>query len=698
MVFGASESRRRPGNVALQNLRRGFTGEISVVHPTATEIDGLAVFHRVGDIPTPIDLAVVAVPASAVPQVIEQCGVAGVRAAVVLSAGFSETGGDGAALQADMLASARRYGMRLVGPNCFGVANPAIGLDTTFGVNKMRVGSIALASQSGGLGIALLAEAHRRGLGISSFVSLGNKADISGNDTLCYWAEDPATKVIALYLESFGNPRRFASLARAISPNRPIVALKGGRTEAGQRGARSHTAAMMSNDSVVDALFANGGVVRATTLEELIDVTLLFDSQPVPNGDRVAIVGNVGGPLILAADAAEARGLSVPVLSDLTQQRLREAVPNLAAAANPVDLLATVTGTQLGVVLDLLLASEEIDAIVVVTVPISAESESLGTAAQRQHAAIPVIVADMGEPPGREAPGSFPAPERAVHALSRTVEYATWCRQLRDEQCAEVGLTPRPDRSTRRRIVTAAHSDDGWMASGEAFEVLADVGVEIAPFRVVTTKAELSAAITDIGLPVVLKADAVGVIHKTEANALALGITSLAEALEAFDRFTQVFGDKLRGVLVQRKLGAGLELIVGARKSQRYGPLLLVGAGGTTAEVLGDSVTLLAPASRGDIGRAFRKLRIAPLLAGYRDRPAINLTALCELAYRVGELIAGVPELIELDINPVIANADGITAVDVRMRVDLESTGPWTLAVVAGRNDADDMDVETVST
>jgi acetate---CoA ligase (ADP-forming) len=678
VVFGASATRQRPGNVALANIRRAFHGTVSVVHPTASEVDGVHVYRRVADIVEPIDLAVIAVPAAAVPQVVDECGAAGVHAAVVLSAGFSETGAVG--LQTEMVERARRYGMRIVGPNCFGVANPSIGLDTTFGVNPMSSGSIALASQSGGLGIALLAEVARRGLGISTFVSLGNKADISGNDLLAYWADDRSTKVIVLYLESFGNPRRFASLARSISPQRPIVALKGGRTEAGQRGASSHTAALMTNDSVVDALFSNGGVVRVRTLEELIDVASLFDSQPIPNGNRVAIVGNAGGPLILAADAAEASGLAVPVLSDQLQKSIRALVLDAAATANPVDLLATVTGDQLAAVLDLIGRSNEVDSVVVVTVRVTAEIGPLGVAAHQSGLALPVIVAEMGEAPDRTAPGSFSSPERAVHALSRVLEYADWRRDLGRESDNSARALPTVNvTAARARIEAVVSSGGDWLRAESAFGVLDDLGVSVAPYRYIRTKAELADAITAVGLPVVLKADAIGVIHKSEANALARSVASLDIAITIFDRFEIDFAGRLNGVLVQREVGAGIELIVGASRSERYGALLLVGAGGTAAEVLGDRVTLLAPASPGDIVTALKQLRIAPLLAGYRDHAPVDLWALADLAYRVGLLIGETPALAELDLNPVIASNDGVAAVDVRLRVQKVDDVPTPL-------------------
>ncbi len=427
VVIGASASHDRPGNVVVRNLQRDFAGAIHVVHPTASSIEGIPAHRSIVDLPDQVDLAIVAVPAAAVPGLIDDCGTAGIRSAVILSAGFTETGTVGARLEAEVLARARRHGMRIVGPNCFGVAVPAIGLDTTFGTVPITSGSIAFGSQSGGLGIALLAEVARRGLGVSSFVSLGNKLDVSSNDLLCYWANDPSTRVIALYLESFGNSRKFARLARSISPERPIVALKGGRTNAGSRGAQSHTAALATDDRIVDALFNHGGVIRAHTIEELIDVVAVLDRQPLPQGDRVVVIGNAGGPLILAADAAEASHLVVPQLSAQLQTEIRRLVTDAASTANPVDLLATVTNAQLESVIDLVVSSGEADAIAVVTVQVGTPIAAAQDVVQTRH--LPVVVAAMGAEGYSRVPGVFTAPERAIHALSRVVEYAAWRRQ-----------------------------------------------------------------------------------------------------------------------------------------------------------------------------------------------------------------------------------------------------------------------------
>ena len=661
VVIGASAGRVRPGNVVVRNLRATFSGGLSVVHPTAATIEGLDAYGSIADVPGPVDLVVVATAASTVAQVIDDCGAAGVRAAVILSAGFSETGAGGAALEAEVLARARDHGMRLVGPNCFGVANPALGMDTTFGSIAMRPGSIAFGSQSGGLGIALLSEVSRRGLGISSFVSLGNKADVSGNDLLCYLSRDPSTKVIALYLESFGNPRKFARLTRLISRDRPIVALKGGRSESGQRGARSHTAALTTNDKVVDALFAHGGVIRARTLEEMVDIVALIDEQSVPRGRRVAIVGNAGGPLILAADAADTSGLTVPVLPDRVQQAIHQIVPDAAATANPVDLLATVTPVQIASVVELLAASGVVDSIVVVTVQLGAASVSVP---RPQSGAIPVVTVSMGS----ESGAMFSSPERAVQALSRAADHHEWLVGQSPDAISTDDVAA--DDAAGAAIAGARLHDqaDGWLDMATTFATLVDLGVPVPMFDVLHDRIETAAAFEHCGPSAVMKADAVGVVHKMSAGAVMRGVSSVDDATAGFDRFADLFGDQLRGVLIQNEVESGPELIIGLTQTAAYGALLLVGAGGSHAELLRDQIVLVAPAKRADIVAAIRQLWMGPVF----DQTG-HVAQLADIAYRVGLLAEHVPGLAELDLNPVIASPAGVSVVDARIRLSADT-------------------------
>lgn len=437
VVIGASREPTSVGRIVLANLVSSFTGRVSVVHPTERTVGGVSAVTHVADLDVVADLAVIVVPAASVVSVVGECGRAGVAAVVVISAGFAETGDDGVDREHELLATARRYGMRVLGPNCLGLVSTHPGLNATFMRQSIAPGSIAIALQSGGVGIVLAAEAARRRLGVSSFVSLGNKIDVSGNDLLRYWADDPSTAVVLMYLESIGDPRRFARITRAVSRRLPIVALKSGRTEAGKRGARSHTAALATDDVAIDALFAYTGVVRANTLDQLLDVAALLAGQPAPSGRRVALVGNAGGPLILAADAASANGLDVVELSEGLQQRLRVLVPDAASTSNPVDLLATVNAGSVQAVLDEIAASGEVDACAVVSVNLAGDAT---TVLQLDWAdpSVPAVAVLLG---GLHATGTmptYPTPERAMDVLGLAATRGAWLAATADERVPEL--------------------------------------------------------------------------------------------------------------------------------------------------------------------------------------------------------------------------------------------------------------------
>jgi acyl-CoA synthetase (NDP forming) len=378
------------------------------VHPTARHIASVPAYPDITAIPDPVDLAVIVVPADQVRTVIDQCGAKGVRGLVVISAGFAETGARGAAVQRELVTAARGAGMRMVGPNCMGVINTAAGIsmNATFAPTAPKPGRLAFSSQSGGLGIAVLEEADRRGLGLSSFVSVGNKADVSSNDLLRYWRQDDDTDVILLYLESFGNPRQFARIAREVSKTKPIVAVKAGRTVAGTRAASSHTAALASPDAAVDALFAQTGVIRVDTLEELFDVAQVLCDQPLPAGRRVGIVTNSGGPGILAADACEANGLAVPELSETTMAALRGFLPAAAGVRNPVDLVASGSPADYQKTVRVLLDDDNIDAVLVLFIPplvTQADEVAAAVVTASQGATKPIIANFLSSSSGPQA-------------------------------------------------------------------------------------------------------------------------------------------------------------------------------------------------------------------------------------------------------------------------------------------------------
>jgi acyl-CoA synthetase (NDP forming)/GNAT superfamily N-acetyltransferase len=678
VVIGASAGGEKVGNVVLGNLLRSFSGQVSVVHPTAAAIDGVRAFRTVRDLPTTPDQAIIAVPAAAVPDVIDDCGAAGVRGAVILSAGFAEVGRDGRALEAEVLERVRRHGMRVIGPNCFGVVNASLGYNATFGSAPIVAGSVAFASQSGGLGIALLNAIAQLGLGISSFVSLGNKVDVSSNDLLCAWEADPSVRVIALYLESFGNARKFARLARSVSRTTPIVALKGGRSEAGQRGASSHTAALATDDAVVDALFGHGGVIRAYTLEELLDVVSILDRHSLPTGRRLAIVGNAGGPLVLAADAAEASQLTVPQISETLQAQILRVAPNAAAVGNPVDLLATVSELQMSAVLDLIAQSGEFDAIVAIRVPLNAPAPAGSGASPRP---VPVIDVHMGVPTAALPPGGFPSPERAMHALSAVARYAQWRREpVQDAQPDVVGRqTAERVRGVASRLNSMLCDADGWLAPADAVQVVRELGIAVPNSSAAGSADELTRAAAQLRPPLALKAQVRGLVHKSEAGALALDLRTVDETVAAYRRFETAFADDLLGALVQEYRPDGVELIIGVTRSDRYGPLLLVGAGGVAAEVIDDRVVLLAPVTAAEAAGALQRLRIARQFPSWRHRPAVDVDSIIHALVQVGELACAAPTIAEMDVNPLIVSGGGALAVDVRIRVGGATGSPTPL-------------------
>ena len=679
-VIGASRDPASVGHQVLRNLlTSGFAGPVYPVNPSATHVASVHAYPTVLDVPDSVDLAVIAVPARAVPDVVRQCAEKGVAGLVVLSAGFGEVDADGAAAQAELSRYARRHGMRLVGPNCIGVANTAVGLNATFSPHAPRPGGIAMQSQSGALGIAILERSARIGLGVSSFVSVGNKADVSGNDLLQYWEDDPGTDVVLLYLESFGNPRKFSRIARRVSRRKPIVAVKSGRSAAGRRAASSHTAAMASPDVAVDALFRQAGVIRVDTLDELFDVALVLSSQPLPAGRRVAILGNSGGPGILATDACDGAGLTVPELSSATQTALRQVVDPHAAVANPVDLVAAATPAMYDEALRLVLADEAVDAVLVICTPtfaappagVSAVLCDVASSTDKPlvgcFLAWPELPPLLGAGDGTGVPG-FPSPEPAARALARAATYSEWRRR-------PPGAVPDLDGfdGARARGVAEAFladaPDGGWLPADRVGELLAAVGVPALATVDVAGADEAGRAATRLGYPVALKAAGAAVVHKSDVGGVRLGLRSEDEVVEAYRTMADRVGEAMTGAVVQQMAAPGVETIVGVVQDPLFGPLVMFGLGGVATELLGDRSFRILPLTDLDAAELVRSLRSSPLMFGYRGAPPVAVAALEAVLQRVARLAGSVPEVVELDLNPVIVSPSGAVAVDARVKV-----------------------------
>jgi acyl-CoA synthetase (NDP forming)/GNAT superfamily N-acetyltransferase len=689
-VVGAGRRRGNVGHEVVRSLLAGdFSGTVYPVNPSARAICGVPAFASLSALPEHIDLVIVAVPAPLVPGVLAEAASIGVRAVTVITAGFAETGGSGAAVETELLRVARQHGMRIVGPNCLGLVNtdPEVRMNATFAGLDPLPGGLALVSQSGAVGIVLAEQASAAGLGLSSFVSVGNKLDVSSNDLLCFFERDERTKVIALYLESLGNPRKFARITRRVGEHKPIVALKAGRTSAGVRGARSHTAAAATPEVTVSALLRGAGVIKVERLEELLDVSAILLNAPLPAGRRIALVGNSGGPLIIAADACEAGGLVVPELGEATAHALSEALVAAAAVANPVDLTADGTSESFQKALEIVLHDDAIDAVIAVVTDLVALSAKDGRAAiarVAQHAEKPVLACVLGGDPvtGPNESGAIaevPSPERVAAALDHVCRYAEWRRRPlpSTEESGEV-----LDNATIREIVSSTlekSAEGGWLELEEASRLLEACGVPVVATRAAQSAEEAVAVAESIGLPVVLKARSGALVHKSDVGGVVLNLDSAAAVREAFKTMSARLGEEMGGAVIQPMAPSGVEAIVGLSSDVVYGPVVMVGLGGVMTDLLGDHAFAVPPLDPGTTDAMVSSLRTAPLLDGYRGAKVVDRQALVSVLDRVAKAAEEIPELVELDLNPVLVTPAGALVVDCKVRLAPRHPGPGPL-------------------
>ena len=703
-VIGAGRARGGVGHELLRNiLAGGFNGPVYPVNPSARSVASVPAFPSLSSIEADVDLAVISVPAAQVPGIVDECAAKGVKGLVVVTAGFAELGAGGAGVQADLVRKARGAGMRMVGPNCMGVVNtdPDVSMNATFASTAPLAGRVALSSQSGGLGIAVLEEAQRRGLGLSSFVSVGNKADISGNDLLRYWQRDDSTDLILLYLESFGNPRRFARIAREVSRTKPIVAVKAGRSRAGIRAAASHTAALASPDVMVDALFHQTGVIRVDTLEEMFDVAEVLACQPVPGGRRVAIVGNAGGPGILAADACEAAGLVVGELSPASQAALRDFLPAEAGVANPVDMVASATAASYRRALEVVLADDGVDAVLTIFAPTLLATADDVAAAINQTAAInqaaandaavasgqtvrakPVVATFLGRwdiPEGLRSGDvrvpSFAFPEPAARALAKVCAYGDWRGRPDGDLLGREGLRTGEAEAAVLECL-AEHPEGAWLPPEQVDAVLAAYSIPSAASVTVLSASEAAEAASEVGLPVALKAVGPLLVHKTDVGGVELSLKSPDEVSEGFQSMKARLGDAMTGALVQAMVPAGVETVVGLVQDHLFGPLIMFGSGGTAVEVFGDQAFRCLPLSDLDAAELVRSTKGSALLGGYRGAAPVDIASLETLVMRVAQLAEDLPEIAEMDLNPVVVSESGAVVVDAKIRVEIPPSRP----------------------
>jgi len=702
-VIGASRRRDSIGFALLHNLvANQFEGAIFPVNPHAHAIHSLRCYASIAEIPDPIDLAVVMVPRGAVQEVIEQCLARGVRGLVVITAGFGETGAEGAAREARLREAVRAAGVRMIGPNCMGVINTAAGvsLNATFAPTPARAGRVGFVSQSGALGVAILNVMRDMDIGLTQFVSMGNKADVSGNDLLEYWEDDHETRVIAMYLESFGNPRRFTEIAKRVTRKKPVLVVKSGRTAEGARAATSHTGAIAGADVTVSALLEQCGVLRANTIEELFDIARALARSPLPAGPRVGIVTNAGGPAIMATDACINLGLHLAQLAPATVAELRRFLPAEASFGNPVDMIASAGAEAYGRTLAAVLDDPGVDMAMVINVtpllanPIDIMHEIAAATRERAKPTLAVVMAtdDFYQELElrRDLPPVYRFPESAALALAMLARYAAWRRRpVAGDAGAPAGRELAADDAAVAALLDRAGADaGGYLGPAEAFQVLELYGIPVARWRLVAAAggadgeaAAVLAAAAEIGYPVVLKGVAPDLVHKTEARAVRVDLRSaaeLAEAVAAMRGDIAAAGHHLSGYLVQEMARGGHEVIFGVTTDPRFGPLLMFGLGGKYVEVFEDVRFGVLPLDAWEAGEMVRGIRGIRLLTGVRGEPGADLDLLVEVLLRIAQLVERHPRIAELDVNPFLAapTRQAAKALDVRLRVEPSMRAP----------------------
>ncbi|MGD9116180.1 MAG: bifunctional GNAT family N-acetyltransferase/acetate--CoA ligase family protein [Dehalococcoidia bacterium] len=691
-VIGASRNEGTLGKLVLQSLLKGrFSGVVYPVNPNTDVIMSIKTYPSVLDIPGPVDLAVILVPAPLVARVTDECGRKGVRAVIVISDGFKERGEEGAARERELRDIALGHGMRVVGPNCMGVINtdPAVNMNATFSRIYPPQGNVAFLSQSGAMGLVILEYAGNVNMGISTFVSVGNRVDISANDLLQYWGQDPATKVILLYLESFGSPRRFSRLARKVSATKPILAVKSGSTPAGSRAAMSHTGALATPEIVSDALFREAGIIRVHSVSELFDVATLLSNQPAPKGRRLAIVTSGGGPGIIAADSCLQHGLELPDLSKETVETLKPLVRPGIPLHNPIDLTAGADSQDFENVLKVLAQDKGFDAVLTIFIPPTIVEPEATENAIRQ--VIPtyhrhrktLVSCFMGQRGvrgklgvrGRFVP-SYRFPDDAISALAKAVEYEELRRKPKGKVPAFKGIKRERAHQLVEKVLTGSTTRPLWLSPEQITELLGCYGIRTTQTLTAAGADEAAEMAAKLGFPVVVKLNSPTISHKTDVGGVILDLKSKADVKKAFHTIEESLEKigrrkEMTGVTVQPMIGSGVEALIGITQDPNFGPLIMFGLGGIYAELFKDVALKLHPLTDVDARELVGSIKTAKVLQGYRGAPSSDTKALEELLLRVSAMVEDIPQIAELDLNPVkvMPQGEGYWVVDARVTV-----------------------------
>jgi acetyltransferase len=689
-VIGASRHPGTIGYLLLQCLiQSGFSGKIYPVNPNTDSLMSLTTYPSVLAIPDSVEMAVIAVPARLAVRVADECGHKGVRVLVVISDGFKETGPEGASREKELRDIALGHGMRVIGPNCMGVINtdPSIKMNATFSPVYPPQGNVAFLSQSGAMGLVVLEYARNLDMGISTFVSVGNRADVSSNDLLEYWEQDPATDVILLYLESFGNPRKFSRIARRVTARKPVIAVKGGSTQAGSRAAASHTGAMATSDVVSDVLFRHAGIIRVNLMEEMFDVATLLSNQPLPRGRRLVIVTNGGGPGIIAADAAARQGLLLPPPSAELVSQLKSVIKRDISIHNPLDTTAGADAEEFRGILQVLAYDRDNDAVLAIFIPpVIADTEDFeaaisAVAPDYRKQGKPLLACFLGQrgfKAGLGARGhfvpSYPFPEEAVAALARAAEYAEG-RQKPSGSIPEItGIRKEAARDIVGQAMTRSPRRPLWLLAAEISALLDDYGLRTVATVPAATPEAAEEAAARIGFPVAIKLASPTITHKSDVGGVVLDLDSAGAVRQAFNdimaRLEKIGRqDEMQGVIVQRMIKEGVETIAGVTQDPLFGPLIMFGAGGVYAELLHDVVLRLHPITDLDAKEMIGSIKMARIFDGFRGAPPADIEAVQDLLLRLSAMVEDIPQITELDLNPVkvMPRGQGYWIVDARV-------------------------------
>lgn len=683
-VVGVSREEGKVGHYIFDNLlAAGFAGPVFPVNPKASDVHGHVCYPDISSIPEPVDLAVVVVPAGAVNAVVEQCGARGTRAVVIISAGFKETGREGAALEREVLATAARHKIRILGPNCLGLISTSSNLNASFAPSMPGQGSIAFMSQSGALGTAVLDWAAGEGIGLSRFVSLGNKADVSEVDLVRAWSQDQDTAVVAAYLEAVTDGRAFVEAATALSAVKPVIALKAGGSDAGARAVSSHTGSLAGSEQAYEAAFRKAGVIRARSVQELFDFAVGFARQPLPAGPGLVILTNAGGPAILATDACERSGVGLASLEPETIAALRDALPPAAAFYNPVDVLGDAPPERYEQAGEILSADPNVRSILVVLTP-QAMTDAAGTARAvvrlSERSGIPVFASFMGK---EAIAGAIPIlrngrvpqfdfPERAVATLG-----AMLAQRRRLDAPGAVPTAIEADSAVVREAIDHARAANRtFITEQSASRIAAAYGIRVPAGGIARDLAQARRLAEEVGYPVVLKIASPDILHKSDIGGIRVGITDAEELASAYEDILSRVRARMEdatiwGVTVQRMLDPGREVIIGVNRDPQFGPLLMFGLGGIYVEVMKDVTFRLCPVTAEEARMMLSEIRGFGLLRGARGQHAADLDAVIDTIVRVSALVTDFPEITELDINPLIVADKGAGAVAADIRIGI---------------------------